>query len=89
MKRGIKRYVKVAISLPEDLLKAVDRDRQARGSTRSHYFRTAVEVQLREGGARTAVDAYVRGYKEHPETAEEVEAARQSALSILAGEPWA
>jgi hypothetical protein len=34
------------------------------------------------------VDRYVRGYSNHPETPDEVEAARAASARGLAGEPW-
>ena len=46
MIRGMKRTVKVAISLPKELLSQVDRVRRRRGESRSQYFRDAAAARL-------------------------------------------
>jgi len=84
---GMKRAVKVAISLSDDLLHRVDRARRERKVSRSEYFRQAATNFLGPAGDRD-VDRYVRGYSMQPETAEEVEAARAASSKVLAAEPW-
>ncbi|HEY8739983.1 MAG TPA: ribbon-helix-helix protein, CopG family [Candidatus Dormibacteraeota bacterium] len=79
--------MKVAISLPEDMLANVDRVRAARGESRSRYFRDAVEADLSSEGL-DSIERYVNGYAAQPESAEEIAAARSSAEAILASEPW-
>jgi len=83
----MKRAVKVAISLPDDLLHRVDRARKARKVTRSEYFRQAATNLLGLSGEQD-VDRYVRGYATHPETTDEVEAARAASARAFAAEPW-
>lgn len=87
MIRGMKRIVKVAISLPEDLLVAVDQARNTAGTTRSRFFRDAVEARL-QLGVTSEVDRYVAAYRAEPEGAEEVAAAMASAVHLLAAEPF-
>jgi metal-responsive CopG/Arc/MetJ family transcriptional regulator len=87
MIRSMKRIVKVAISLPEDLLVAVDQARNTAGTTRSGFFRDAVKAQL-QLGATSEVDRYVAAYRAEPEGAEEVAAAMASAVHLLAAEPF-
>jgi metal-responsive CopG/Arc/MetJ family transcriptional regulator len=84
---GMTKIVKIAISLPEQLLEDVDRRRRATGSSRSSFFREAVEARL---GAthRNDVERYVDGYMRHPETAEEIQAATPAAMTVFAAEPW-
>ena len=79
---------KIAISLPEDMLEVVERERMAKGESRSEFFRRAVEAFLRQQRERADVERYVRGYRKVPESAEEVEAAHVAGSAILAGEPW-
>jgi len=79
---------KVAISLPEDILKAVEKERTARGESRSEFFRRAIERLLKQERESSAVREYVRGYREVPESAEEVEAAHRIGSAVLAEEPW-
>jgi metal-responsive CopG/Arc/MetJ family transcriptional regulator len=83
----MKRAVKVAISLPGDLLHRVDRARRERKVSRSEYFRQAATNFLGPAGDQD-VDCYVRGYSAQPETADEVEAARAASSNALAAEPW-
>ena len=79
---------KIAISLPEEVLKAVEREREGSGESRSQFFRRAVEMLLRHRQERERSEQYVRAYQQTPETIEEVEAARRAASAILAEEPW-
>jgi metal-responsive CopG/Arc/MetJ family transcriptional regulator len=82
------RIAKVAISLPEDILRAVEMERRAKGESRSQFFLRAVERLLQQERESGAVREYVRGYEEMPESAEEVEAARRAGDVVLAQEPW-
>ena len=83
----MKRSVKVAISLPYDLLHRVDRARRERNVSRSEYFRQAATSWLGLTGEQD-IDRYVRGYSSQPETTDEVEAARAASARGLAAEPW-
>lgn len=80
--------VRITINLPEDLLDEVDRRRNDTETSRSQFFREAIEERLRRELEDEASRHYVEGYLRHPETVEEVEAARQGAAATLAGEPW-
>jgi metal-responsive CopG/Arc/MetJ family transcriptional regulator len=79
---------KVAISLPEHILAAVEMERQAKGESRSEFFRRAVETRLKQERESSATRDYVRGYQRYPESAEEVEAAHRIGSVVLATEPW-
>ena len=79
---------KIAISLPEEVLIAVEREREESGESRSQIFRRAVDLLLRERKEREMSEQYIRAYQQMPETKEEVTAARHSASTILAEEPW-
>ena len=83
----MKRAVKVAISLPNDLLHRVDRARREPKVSRSEYFRQAV-TSLLGLSAEQDVDRHVRGYANRPETTDEVEAARAASARALAAAPW-
>lgn len=82
------RISKVAISLPEEMLTAVEKEREESGESRSQIFRRAVELLLRQRKEREMSEQYIRAYQEMPETKEEVTAARRAASTILAEEPW-
>ena len=79
---------KVAISLPEHVLKAIEKERKTRGESRSEFFRRAAEKLLKQGQESKAVEAYIRGYCAMPESAEEVEAVHRAGAVVLAEEPW-
>ena len=79
---------KIAISLPEELLAAVEREREESSESRSQIFRRAVELLLRQRTEKEMSERYIRAYQDMPETTEEVTAARRAAGTILAKEPW-
>jgi metal-responsive CopG/Arc/MetJ family transcriptional regulator len=79
---------KIAISLPSEILDAVERERDQRGESRSQFFRRAVETLLRQKQEQELSEQYIRAYQQTPETAEEIKAARRAASTILAEEPW-
>ena len=84
----MKKSAKVAISLPEDTLKAIEKERKARGESRSEFFRRAVEEYLKQEKESKDIGAYIRGYTTIPESVEEVEAIHQAGVNILVEEPW-
>jgi metal-responsive CopG/Arc/MetJ family transcriptional regulator len=59
---------KIAISIPDELLEAVEQERQSTGASRSQVFRCAVEEHLRRAKEREDVQQYIRSYQEYPET---------------------
>lgn len=79
---------KIAISIPEELLTAVEREIKISGESRSQFFRRAVETLFKQRQGQVLKEQYIRGYRQMPETAEEVDAARLAANIILAEEVW-
>jgi metal-responsive CopG/Arc/MetJ family transcriptional regulator len=79
---------KIAISLPGEVLEAVERERQESGESRSEFFRRAVDILLRRRREQEMSRQYIRAYQRMPETKEEVTAAYRAASNILAEEPW-
>ena len=79
---------KIAISLPEDVLAAVERERRDSGESRSEFFRRAAVSLLNYQREQERRELYIRAYQQMPETEEEIEAARRAASNILAEEPW-
>ena len=82
------KVAKIAISLPEEVLAAVEREREGSGETRSRIFRRAVELLLRQQKEREISEQYIRAYQQLPETDEEISAARLSASVVLGEGPW-
>jgi metal-responsive CopG/Arc/MetJ family transcriptional regulator len=79
---------KIAISLSEEVLAAVERERRASGESRSRFFCRAVETLLHHRREQEINEQYARAYQQLPETEEEVKAARRAASNILVEEPW-
>lgn len=79
---------KIAISLPEEVLIAVETEREEIGESRSSFFRRAAELLLRQRKEQEQIDSYIKAYQEKPESPEEIAAARHAASNILSKEPW-
>ena len=79
---------KIAISLPDEILEAVEKERSASGISRSEYFRRTVEEHLRREKEKEDVARYIQGYLENPETPEEMAWVVQAGVEALADIPW-
>jgi metal-responsive CopG/Arc/MetJ family transcriptional regulator len=79
---------KVAISLPEDILKTIEKERKARGESRSEFFRRAIDKYLKQEKESKDIEDYIYGYRAMPESAEEIEAIHEVGIDTLAKEPW-
>ena len=71
---------KIAISLPDEVLDAVEKERSESGISRSEYFRRTVEEhlrrtmdeQIRREKEKEDTERYIQGYLEDPESPEEL-----------------
>jgi len=79
---------KIAISLPDEVLDAVEKERIECGMSRSEYFRRAVEEHLRREKEKDDEARYIQGYLENPETKEEMAWIVQAGIEALADLPW-
>jgi hypothetical protein len=79
---------KIAISLPRDLLLAIEKARKEKGLSRSAMIRLALEESLARQRRAELVERYVESYRRRPESKAEIEAARSAAAELLAEEPW-
>ena len=81
---------KIAISLPDEVLEAVEKERLGRSKvlSRSEFIKRAVEQYLRTETERTLEEQYIRGYLDHPETAEDAEWLDDAAAEVFANNPW-
>ena len=79
---------KIAISLPDEVLEAIEKERKTVGESRSAFFRRAVEAFLRQQRDRKLDQQYIQGYSNIPETADEVEGVLDAGMVSLAREPW-
>ena len=79
---------KIAISLPDEVYQAVEKERLAKGESRSHFIRLAVEERLRRAREQEDVEQYIRGYQLYPETKEEIALAESTLHYAFEGESW-
>ena len=79
---------KIAISLPEGVLSAMEKVCRQTGESRSAFIRRALEQAMAERKERSQIARYLEGYRRHPETRKEVAAAAAAAAALLAEEPW-
>lgn len=79
---------KIAITLPKEILNALERHRAETGESRSALVSLAIERLLRERQEERLVRRYVEGYHRRPESEEEVLAAQAAAADLLTAEPW-
>jgi hypothetical protein len=79
--------VTIAVTLPQEVLDAAESERKVRGETRDELFRRAIEALLRRDG-QDAIERYAQGYREQPETDEEIAAFHNASAAILARDPW-
>ncbi|PKB78671.1 MAG: hypothetical protein BZY88_17265 [SAR202 cluster bacterium Io17-Chloro-G9] len=79
---------KIAISIPDELLEAVEKERQSTGESRSRFFRGAVEEYLRRAKEREDVEQYIRGYLKYPETKEEIALAEATLHYAFDDDSW-
>ena len=79
---------KIAISLPDQTLEEIEKERLAAGETRSEFFRRAVKAYFENKRKREDIERYIRGYLEYPETEEELAWVEAASLAVLAEYPW-
>lgn len=84
----MRKVAKITISLPLELLDAVERRQEERGETRSEIIAHLLEAALRREREQADVERYIRGYLEQPETDEEVAAIDRLAVEAGTQDPW-
>ena len=82
------KVARVSISLPQDTLRAADRERRETRESRSEFFRRAIDELIRRRRERDAVDRYVAGYVAEPETADQQDWVDRAGRDLLEQEPW-
>jgi metal-responsive CopG/Arc/MetJ family transcriptional regulator len=74
---------KIAISLPDELYRALEGMRRRTGKSRSAVVQEAVRDWLRRQARGGLVREYEEGYRRSPESADEIEAALATAAGLL------
>lgn len=79
---------KIAITLPEEHVRTVDRIARRRQWSRSRVIQHAVAYFLSEQSLFAAVREYEEGYRRKPEDAAEIESYAAAAAEVLGHEDW-
>ncbi len=79
---------KVAVTIDREVLGAAERLRQKTGESRSALVNRALRLLVSDDARRAQVAQYVQGYREHPETDDDVAVARELAAASLKALPW-
>lgn len=75
--------VKMAVSVPADLYRAVERARKQRKRTRSAVVQEALRHWLRSEAHAELVREYEAGYRRRPEGRREIDEAMATAIGLL------
>ena len=79
---------KVAVSIPDDLYRAIERARKRHRKTRSAVMQDALRYWLRHENEIALVREYEEGYRRKPESRREIKAAEAAAVRVLSAEKW-
>jgi Arc/MetJ-type ribon-helix-helix transcriptional regulator len=80
--------VKVAVSLPKEQFRLVEKQRRLLKVSRSAAVREALRRWLESLEEQEAIRQYIDGYGRHPESPEEIKAIEQASLEALKHETW-
>jgi hypothetical protein len=76
---------KVAVTVPEDTLRAVEKRRRVLGMSRSAVVSAALEAWLADQAMTAEERRYVVAYLKQPETADEVRETTATGAAVMAG----
>ena len=79
---------KVAVSLPDNLYRAVEQARKKSGKSRSAVMQDALHHWLRQQEQAVFIREYEAGYQKKPESKQEIKAAEASAVRLFIAEDW-
>lgn len=80
--------VRIAVSLPRELLDAADAAAARKGTSRSALMREALEAALECLAERETSERYVKGYQAQPEEADEVAGSTVASRDAWSSVPW-
>ena len=84
----MEKATRVTVSLPEDLLKAVDEKLVNGHQSRSAVVRRLLARAVREAEEREDVQQWIRAYREQPQTDDELGWVDVVGPQFLAEQPW-
>jgi metal-responsive CopG/Arc/MetJ family transcriptional regulator len=77
---------KIAVSLPDELYRALEGARRRTGKSRSAVVQEAVREWLRRQAHGDLVREYEEGYRRSPESTDDLESALATAVGLLAAD---
>ena len=80
--------VKIAVSLPKDQYRFVERQRRLMKVSRSAVIQHALRQWLKSSEEQRAIQQYIDGYRRHPESPQEIRAIEQASMEALKHEAW-
>jgi len=82
------RVVKIAVTIPRDMFKALEAIRRTLKVSRSSLIDQAVKGWIESRQKADLIRRYEEGYRKHPETREMVQAMEKAQIETLAPEDW-
>ena len=82
------RTVKVAVSLPMEAYRHVEKTRKQRRISRSAVISEALRCWITAGREQEKIHAYMEGYRRTPETIREFKSFESLTYEVLAAEEW-
>ncbi len=79
---------KIAISIPNDMYRALEQIRKKEGRKRSALLQEALRSWLLQQQQAGLIRQYEAGYRARPETRSEVKSAEAAAIRLLASQEW-
>jgi metal-responsive CopG/Arc/MetJ family transcriptional regulator len=80
--------VKLAISMPLEEYREVEKSRKQLGISRSNVITQALRYWIAQLHERDRIRSYVQGYKQFPETVSEERLLGELSSTVLAHEEW-
>lgn len=74
---------KIAISLPAEDLKRIEKIRKESGVQRSFIIDTAIRYWLDSREKQTMIEQYEEGYRHHPESIDEIKAMEEASVGAF------
>jgi metal-responsive CopG/Arc/MetJ family transcriptional regulator len=79
---------KIAVTIPEEQMRAVERIRREQRIPRSRVIQRALSFYLAQAGLADDVRAYEEGYRRKPERSDAGGAYARAAAEVLSSEDW-
>jgi hypothetical protein len=79
---------KIAVTIPEEQMRALERARRQQRLPRSRVIQNALALYFAQSGLAEQIRAYEDGYRRKPERGREFDAYAHAAAEVLGTEEW-